>query len=64
MIGGGATYAEALAVADRVYATEIDAEVDGDTFFPELSSSWRRIETTSPEVENGHVFSFCTYERA
>jgi dihydrofolate reductase len=63
VIGGGATYAEALAVADRVYATEIDAEVDGDTFFPELTG-WRRVETSEPASENGHAFSFCTYERA
>jgi dihydrofolate reductase len=64
VIGGGATYAEALAVADRVYATEIDADIEGDTFFPELASPWRRVETSEPEVENGHAFSFCTYERA
>ncbi len=63
VIGGGATYAEALSVADRVYATEIDAEIDGDTFFPELSSAWRRVEASGPEVENGHAFRFCTYER-
>ena len=63
VIGGGATYADALAVADRVYATEIDAEIDGDTFFPELSSAWRRVEASGPEVENGHAFRFCTYER-
>ena len=63
VIGGGATYADALAVADRVYATEIDAEIDGDTFFPPLSSSWRRVEASGPEVENGHAFRFCTYER-
>src|SRR4051812_37331430 len=63
VIGGGATYAEALRVADRVYATEIDAEIDGDTFFPELAE-WRRVEASPPETENGHAFSFITYERA
>jgi dihydrofolate reductase len=63
VIGGGSTYAEALSVADRVYATEIDADIEGDTFFPELSG-WRRVESTAPETENGHAFSFCVYERA
>jgi dihydrofolate reductase len=62
VIGGGATYAEALAVADRVYATEIDAEVDGDTYFPELSG-WREVEVSEPTAENGHTFSFRTYVR-
>ena len=62
VIGGGATYEQALAVADRVYATEIDADVDGDTFFPELPG-WREVESSEPEAENGHTFSFITYER-
>jgi dihydrofolate reductase len=62
VIGGGATYAEALSVADRVYATEIDAEVEGDTFFPELAG-WRQVEASPPETDNGHSFSFVTYER-
>ena len=62
VIGGGATYAEALPRAARVYATEIDAEIEGDTFFPELSG-WRRVDASPPETENGHAFSFCVYER-
>ena len=62
VIGGGATYAEALPRAVRVYVTEIDAEIDGDTFFPELTG-WRRVETSEPEIENGHAFSFSTYVR-
>src|SRR3954452_7140596 len=36
VIGGGATYAEALPHAHRIYATEIDADVEGDAFFPDL----------------------------
>jgi dihydrofolate reductase len=63
VIGGGTTYAEALGVADRVYATEIDADVDGDTFFPELPGAWRQVEASPPATENGHAFSFITYER-
>jgi dihydrofolate reductase len=62
VIGGGATYAEALSVADRVYATEIDAEIEGDTFFPELAG-WRQVEASPLATDNGHAFSFVTYER-
>src|SRR3954452_16135113 len=35
VIGGGQVYAEAASLADRCYATEIDAAPVGDTFFPE-----------------------------
>jgi dihydrofolate reductase len=32
--GGAAVYALALPLADRMYLSEVHAEVDGDTFFP------------------------------
>lgn len=62
VIGGGQVYAQALPHADRVYATEIDAHVEGDAFFPELTG-FREVERSAPIEENGHVFSFVTYER-
>ncbi|MGH8488129.1 MAG: dihydrofolate reductase [Gammaproteobacteria bacterium] len=34
VIGGGSVYAAALPLAERIYLTEIHAEVDGDTYFP------------------------------
>jgi dihydrofolate reductase len=61
VIGGGATYAAALPLADRVYATEIDAEVEGDTLFPELAG-WRCVDESEATVENGHTFRFKRYE--
>jgi dihydrofolate reductase len=63
VIGGGEVYARALPHADRVYATEIDADIDGDTFFPPLEG-FREVERSEPIEENGHVFSFVTYDRA
>ncbi len=36
IIGGGEVYRQAMPLADRMYITEIDADVpDADTFFPE-----------------------------
>lgn len=34
--GGGTVYRQALPLADRIYLTEIDCAVTGDTFFPEI----------------------------
>ncbi|CAN5280756.1 dihydrofolate reductase [soil metagenome] len=64
VIGGGQLYAEALPLADELLLTEIDAEFDGDTFFP----SWDRAafdETSRDErlSETGVLFSFVTYAR-
>jgi dihydrofolate reductase len=64
VIGGGATYAETLPLADRVYATEIAGEVEGDTFFPALDpSSWVVSSASEPVAENGHQFTIKVYDR-
>ena len=65
VIGGDATYRQALPLTDRVYATHVEADVDGDAFFPPLSDAdWRCVETSAPLAENDHEFTFRTYERA
>lgn len=64
VIGGGVTYREVLPIAERVYATEVEGEIEGDTFFPPLpENEWRIRERGEPIVENGHSFAFCVYER-
>ncbi|HXE45147.1 MAG TPA: dihydrofolate reductase [Conexibacter sp.] len=64
VIGGGAVYAQALRFADRVYATEIDAEAVGDTFFPALApAEWQYVDESEPLAENDYSFIFRTYAR-
>lgn len=65
VIGGGAVFEQALPLAERIYATVIDGDVAGDTFFPALpEAEWRRVGTSAPISENGHTFAFCELERA
>jgi dihydrofolate reductase len=65
VIGGDATYRQALPLTDRVYATQVEANVEGDAFFPPLpESDWRCVEASEPLAENDHEFTFRTYERA
>jgi dihydrofolate reductase len=64
VIGGGVTYAQALPHAQRVYATEIEAEIDGDTFFPALpEAEWRCVERGERIVEHGHAYTFTVHDR-
>jgi dihydrofolate reductase len=64
-IGGSSIYAQALELADRVYATEVDASPPGDAFFPGLSpEGWRCVEESDPIVENDYRFVFRVYERS
>ena len=52
VIGGAEIYALALPVADRLYVTQIHADVDGDTWFPEFDpAGW--TEASRLEVAAG-----------
>jgi dihydrofolate reductase len=65
VIGGEVTYRDALPLCERLYATEIEAELEGDAFFPELDpAQWRLVEDAGRQVENELSFAFRTYERA
>lgn len=44
IIGGGEIYRQALPEADRLYVTHVDAEVEGDVFFPPISEEiWQAV---------------------
>ena len=62
VIGGGQVYAAALPHADVIHATELEAEVDGDAFFP-VAEGFVETDRSDPIEENGHRFSFVTYAR-
>lgn len=65
VIGGGQLYAEALPLADELLLTEIDAEFDGDTFFPQFSPEEFKETSREPRVsDDGTAFAFVKYERS
>ena len=60
VVGGGLVYEEALPLADRLELTFVDAEPEGDTFFPEVDwSQWREVAR-----DEGDSVAYVTYERA
>jgi dihydrofolate reductase len=66
VIGGAEIYAETLDVADRVYLTQVHAEVDADTFFPELKpDSWTETQSAYQQAgdKNQYAFTFKLLER-
>ncbi|WP_091222930.1 dihydrofolate reductase [Geodermatophilus siccatus] len=46
VIGGGRVYAAFLPHADRVVVTDVDTEVEGDTWAPALGLGWARVART------------------
>ncbi|MDT6960180.1 dihydrofolate reductase [Cupriavidus sp. SZY C1] len=65
LIGGAQLYAEALPSADRLIVTEIDADIEGDAFFPAVDRSrWNEVaRETHHSAANGFDYAFVTYER-
>lgn len=64
VIGGGITYREALPLARRVHATQLEAPCEGDAFFPELDAAeWRCVDSGPRTVENDHAYAIRLYER-
>ncbi len=56
IIGGGAQiYALALPVTDRIYLTVVDADYDGDSYFPALDDSW--CETAREMHDGFHILT-------
>jgi len=64
VIGGAQLYRQALPIAHEIVATEIHANIEGDAWFPALSSDeWKEIQRQPQVAENGFHFDFVTYQR-
>ncbi len=66
VIGGAEIYELALPYADRIYLTEVHAKVDGDTYFPDLSTAdWHEVSRDRLTKEKEATFdcSFVILER-
>ena len=67
VIGGAQLYEQALPHADRLYITEIDADIPGgDAFFPVIAlTKWREVsrEAHAKDDTNEYDYSFVIYDR-
>lgn len=62
VIGGAELYRLALPISTRIFLTEVDREVEGDAFFPDLDrAKWHEIERRPGEDP---TVSYVTLERA
>lgn len=66
VIGGAQLYEQTLAKATRLYLTFIDAEIEGDAFFPEWDpSEWVEVERTlhPADQNNQYPMEFVSFMR-
>jgi dihydrofolate reductase len=66
IIGGGEIYRQALPITDRIYATIIEHEFQGDTYFPQIDTNvWKEISRVKgiKDEKNQYDYYFVTFER-
>lgn len=66
VIGGAEIFKQALPRVGRLYVTEVRADINGDTYFPEINlAQWREVERVKhTEDENNHYdYDFVTFDR-
>lgn len=66
VIGGAEIYRTALLAADRLYLTEVHAEVEGDAYLPQIDwTAWREVfrERHEASENNPYGYSFVVFER-
>jgi len=65
VFGGAEVFRQFLPLAERIYLTQIDADVGGDTYFDFAGTDWRVLENVPHPADERHPypFSFVTLER-
>lgn len=60
--GGAGLYKEAIDMVDTMYITEIDAVIEGDTYFPEFDEN-KFEKTVEAHVDGELPYDYVTYVR-
>lgn len=61
--GGARLYEEALKIVDKMYITEINLDIEGDTFFPEFDEQSFEKEIEQ-EIDGVIRYRYVTYSRS
>ncbi|MEL6413011.1 MAG: dihydrofolate reductase [Bacteroidota bacterium] len=57
--GGGSIYQEALAWADKIYLTAVQADVEGDIFFPTWDiADWIEVRRSHHPADDKHAYAY------
>lgn len=66
IIGGGDIYKQTMDMADRIYMTRVHAELEGDTYFPEIDRNKWELKNNidfTPDEKHAYPFSIQTWEK-
>ncbi len=60
IMGGGRVYTQFLKRANRLYLTHIDAEVEGDTHFPDYEpDEWESVFSEFHDADEANTHGYC-----
>ena len=64
VIGGEQIYRMTIDLADRIYLTQVDVDVEGDAFFPNIDlNNWSQTSVKLPESIDKHPYQFLVLDR-
>ena len=66
ILGGGEVFRQAMNQADKLFITDIDVELDGEVFFPEIDANLWSLESQEDHLKdekNPYDYSFKVYKR-
>lgn len=66
VIGGAQLYQQALPKIERLYVTEVRADIEGDTYFPNLDyTHWQEVKRENHKKDDTHDYNydFVVYDR-
>ena len=64
--GGGEIYKQTMNIADKIYITRVNTEIDGDAFFPEIDENiWEKVfeKNCAADEKNKFDMRFERWER-
>lgn len=56
IIGGGELFKQAMPMAEKLYLTEIQAKIDGDTFFEFDETAWQLEQESWSEIDEQNPY--------
>ena len=64
IIGGGEIFKQTMNIADRLELTHVELDVQGDAYYPEIPTEFKKVSSEKQRDENtGIVFEFATYTK-
>jgi dihydrofolate reductase len=59
IVGGGAIYNQTIAIANQIYMTRVNTNIDGDTFFPVINEAdWQLEKKQMFDKDEKHIYSY------